>query len=397
MKAKTPKRMLFLAGLMILQSSLAYSQSYQDTYKLENFEGQNYVVRPNSTSYTKYEWGFPNSDNAGNTRDGEVEFTTQANYGGDQSLRATILSLDSSISNTYNVQNIFFHYYPYDDERLEYRYIREQEAHKGKTGYQVNRFNRLRFWVKVPSSHVAAQVRQTNFHFGTYIRNVGEPRNSSESDNGHFYHYYNLPNLDGVWHQIIVDTHPSHQRGASGNTEHGDHEYPLGGTYNYFDLMTRFYVQIKSKPTEYPTTYYIDDFEFYYDPNPENVDQIYSLHGSYSQANNTIVVGWVRDKTEDDVKHEVRYSFNDIHDIGWNAATVAPGASIIDPPGMGGYNGMEYRTDQINVGSNSAVYIAIKPQNSSLFRQIVIPVGGAVAEQSPPLYPANISGQGGTQ
>lgn len=236
-----------------------------------------------------------------------------------------------------------------------------------------------------------SEVKQTNFHFGTYVRNTGQPRKSSESDNGHFYHYYNLPSLDGVWHQVIVDTHPSHQRGFSGSIEHGDKEYPFGSGEKYFDLMTRFYVQVKSKPTTYPTAYYIDGLEFYNDPNPENIDQIYSLHGSYSPVIDSILVGWLRNKNEDSVKHEVRYSYTDIHDVGWDAAITAPDG-IVSPPGMGGYNGMEYSTNKINTSGKSVVYIAIKPQNSNLFRQIAIPVSGGPGDPliSPPNSPGSL-------
>lgn len=366
--------------------SYSFAEPYQDIYQLDDFEGENVIVRPSSTTYTKFKWGFPDSDNGGNIRDGEVAFSSATGLNSSQSLNATILSLDAGITNPYNVQNIFVHYYPYDESTYEYRYIREQESQEGKSGYQTKRYNRLRFWIKVPSTHVQETVKQTNFHFGTYIRNIGETRGSSESDNGHFYHYYNLPAMDGVWHQMIVDTHPSHQRGASGSTEHGNREFPFSGTsYNYFDLMTRFYFQIKTAPTEYPTSYYIDNIELYYDPNPENVDQIYSLHGSYSDATNTIVVGWLRNKTEDDVRHEIRYAYSDIHDIGWSAATPAPDG-VITPPGISGYNGMEYKTDQIDMNSQSRVYIAIKPENSSLFRQIIIPK----LSLKPPSPPTNL-------
>ncbi|MEJ2405989.1 MAG: hypothetical protein P8171_17150 [Candidatus Thiodiazotropha sp.] len=375
-----------LFSLLSFFAEHSFGAIYQDTYKLEGFEGANVIVRPTSTTYTKYKWGFPDSDNGGNARNGGVEFSRETGHDNSvQSLKATIFALDESISNPYNVQNIFAHYYPYDESKYEYRYIREQESFEGKSGYQTNTYNRLRFWVKVPSTHVQATVKQTNFHFGTYIRNINENRGSAESDNGHYYHYYNLPALDGVWHQIIVDTHPSHQRGTSGSTEHGDMAYPFSGTaYNYFDLMTRFYFQIKTAPNEYPTSYYIDNLELYFDPNPENVDQIYSLHGSYSEPDNTIVVGWVRDKTEDNINHEVRYAFSDIHSIGWDAATPAPDG-VITPPGVGGYNGMEYKTNQIDMSDSAKIYIAIKPENSSLFRQIIIPKF-SVAAPSPPTH-----------
>ena len=109
-------------------------------------------------------------------------------------------------------------------------------------------------------------------------------------------------------------------------------------------------------------------------PIRENIQQIYSLNGVYVPASNTILVRWVRDKNENSVNHEVRYAFQDIFQIGWNSAVPAPDGLVV-PPGWQGYNGMEWSTQAIDVTGESVVYIGIKPQNSSGFRQIVIPTG----------------------
>lgn len=62
-----------------------------------------------------------------------------------------------------------------------------------------------------------------------------------------------------------------------------------------------------------------------------------------------------------------------IHKIGWAAAPPAPGGTIT-PPGSGGYNGMSWSTTAIDVSGKPVVYVAIRPQNSTLFRQIGIPL-----------------------
>ena len=89
-----------------------------------------------------------------------------------------------------------------------------------------------------------------------------------------------------------------------------------------------------------------------------------------------IFVGWNRNKDENSVKHEVRYAFQDIYNVGWNAATPAPGG-IVTPPGWQGYNGMDWSTQSIDMSSEDLIYIAIKPQNSSQFRQIAIPLSSS--------------------
>lgn len=79
----------------------------------------------------------------------------------------------------------------------------------------------------------------------------------------------------------------------------------------------------------------------------------------------------------------MRYSFTDIHDSGWAAATAAPGGSIapVDPY----YNVMEYSSSAINV-SGRQTFVAIKPQGATLFRQIAIPLQ---ARQGP-MTPVNL-------
>ena len=80
---------------------------------------------------------------------------------------------------------------------------------------------------------------------------------------------------------------------------------------------------------------------------------------------------WERFKDDNTINHEVRYSFSDIHQIGWDAATPAPNGTIT-PPGWQGYNGMFYDTTALPLAGHSVVYIAIKPQNSNLFTQIAV-------------------------
>lgn len=98
---------------------------------------------------------------------------------------------------------------------------------------------------------------------------------------------------------------------------------------------------------------------------------MYSLTGTYDPTTNEVVVTWNRPPNENDVNHEVRYAFSDIHEVGWEAATPAP-EGIISPPGWQGYNGMFYHTTTLPLAGQPVVYIAIKPENSDLFSQIAV-------------------------
>jgi len=365
--------------------SVGYTVESTDKFMISDFEIDSIpIVRPSYSedSYQRYLWSHYPQDNAGNQRPGKAEVSTDIAFDGNKSLKATV---DSDM-------NIFAQYYPYDEEHYEWLYIREQEA-KSNPGqvWKTDTYNRLRLWIKVPNTIQKEDVKRYNAHFGTYIRGTSGQRSSAESGGGgHYYHYYNI-GYSGEWHQVIVDMHPSHERGKSGNEEQSDKEYSTGDQgLNYFDLMTRFYFTFKNDLTSYPGSVYLDGFELYNEPNSENTDQVYALHGVYVKEGNLVSVGWNRPKDENTVKHEVRYSFSDIHSLGWANATLAPGNSLITPPGQDGYNGMEYETSDINLGANSYLFIAIKPENSTSFRQIRLPISESASKL--PLPPVGFTG-----
>jgi PKD repeat protein len=259
--------------------------------------------------------------------------------------------------------------------------------------WQDNTYNRMSFWVYVPTTDTAfATDGSQGWEFGTYVKQINNPDLTSDEYGGeHYYHLLNLPNM-GTWVQVVINMHPDHRRGDPGSTDPGVVTYPTtstyGGadpasTYNYFDTLTRFYLQEPyATPSGYPADYLIDGIQFYKDPYQENDTQVYNLTGTYRASDNQLAVTWNRDKAEDTVNQEVRYAFSDIHQLGWANATAAPNGTI-SPPGGGAYNNMVYDTTGINMAGHSVVYIAIKPQNSDLFTEIAIPLdptnGGAAA------------------
>lgn len=257
-------------------------------------------------------------------------------------------------------------------------------------GWQFNTYNRLRFWVKCPSAASALKpAGGHNIEFGTYVKTVSSPdRYSDETGGGHYYHFLNVPNTD-TWTQVVLNMHPSHERGADPNYDWGVLAHPTGeGDYNYFDALSRFYMEfdpyLGTLPNNpYPLVYKFDGFEFYQEGNTENDDQVYSVAGTYVPAQHRVVVTWSRNKYEETINHEVRYSFQDIHQSGWDAATPAPDG-LITP--SSGYFGMTYDSTGVPIGSQSTLFIAIKPQNSNLFTQIAIPLGGNSGGNLPPVF-----------
>jgi hypothetical protein len=261
-------------------------------------------------------------------------------------------------------------------------------------GWQFNTNNRFRIWFWPAIESQQEQYDGThNFYLGTYVKAItnADPH-SDETGGGHYYHPFNL--LRNQWSMCTFNSHPGHERGQSGGEDAGNRPYPTtppygwgdpANTYNYFDTLTRFYISdLEDGSNPFPRNYWIDELEFYKEPYPENDDQVYSICVSYTAANNRIFLTWNRPKNENDINHEVRYAFSNIHVLGWSNATPAPNG-IITPPGWEGYNGMVYDTMAINVSEKSTIYLAIKPQNSSVFSQVALPL------TSGPVTPATLA------
>lgn len=274
-------------------------------------------------------------------------------------------------------------------------------------GWQFNTYNRFRFWFFPASNGSVEQFNGTNnYYLGTYVKRVtNAARYSDEEGGNHYYHSFNL--LRNQWALCVFNSHPSHRRGNSGGTDPGNLPYPTtpeyGGsgdpsrTYNYFDTLTRFYIQEVNKLTNvFPRDYWIDEIEFYQEPNPENDEQVYSICASYNRTDNRIFLSWSRLKDENSIKHEVRYSFSEIYDNtrpdkGWSNATPAPNG-LIKPPGWQGYNGMVYDTSAIPIDTNkSMIYLIIKPENSNLFSQIRLPLNFAPNTSGTLTAPSNLT------
>ena len=250
-------------------------------------------------------------------------------------------------------------------------------------GWQFNTYNRLSFWIKRPTSAAPpGNNGNSNVEFGTYVKQITKADGGSDETGGnHYYHMLDLPN-NGQWTYVIINMHPSHYRSEVGGEDPGNIHYPTatngpngGGdppsTYNYFDSLTRFYIDDTLHPRT--GTYLLDDFQFYQETVPENDVQVYSLTANYDPSRNRLIVTWSRLKNENSIVHEVRYAFSDIHQLGWSKAKPAPRGSI-RPLGWQGYNGMVYITQALPLIDHSVVYIAIKPKNSQRFSQIALPL-----------------------
>jgi hypothetical protein len=260
------------------------------------------------------------------------------------------------------------------------------------SGWQYNTYDHMSFWVLRPTNATPLETNgSSNVEFGTYVKQIkNEDPHSDETGGDHYYSELNFP-ANGQWTQVIINMHPNHFRSEPGGEDPGFVPYPTatngpnGGddppnTYNFFDTLTRFYFDETIK-SYFTGTWLFDDFNFYQAPYAQDDAQISSLTATYNPSNNEVIVTWDRPTPDNSVIDNVRYSFSDIEQIGWNNATPAPGGSIT-PPGSLGYCGMVYDSTALPLTGQSLLYIAIQPQNS---------VGGAFSEIAVPLY-----GVGGT-
>ncbi len=234
--------------------------------------------------------------------------------------------------------------------------------------WQFNTYNRFGFWIKMPSNDDSLSTKgMLKYQFGTFVKRVKDADPQSDELGGN--HYYHLLNLGytGTWNYVILNSHPSHVR--SGTKDPGSLPHPTNEPdYNYFDAVAK-----PDPPKPYPCTYMLDDFVFYKEPFAENDDKVYSIAGTYVPDKNRLVVTWSRPKPDNDINHEVRYAFDNIHKVGWDKAIAAPDG-IRKPPGWYGYNGMFYDTTALPLKGKNLVYVAIKPEGATLFSQIAIPL-----------------------
>ena len=234
-----------------------------------------------------------------------------------------------------------------------------------------NTYDRLRFWIRIPSGLASVNPGGKNLEVGVYIRRSDGDSSTSTDGGGLFHHQFNIP-ATGEWHQVILDTHPGQESGTDGDVDPGDHLHPTGEPgYNYFDLATGFYLRFSGLASG-PAEVRVDGFEVFHAGAGEDAARVYGLHGVYVPASKGILVGWRRHKDETGA-HEVKYAFRSVLETGWGAALSAPGGTI-EPLSTGGYNGMEWSSTAIDVTGRTHIFVAIRPVGGQGFREIEIPL-----------------------
>lgn len=266
---------------------------------------------------------------------------------------------------------------------LAIQYMRSQMVPQWVGQKQINR---MRFWVRVnPGFQPPSTPGNHNFHIGTYTRSLGAPTNSQESNGGHWYHHASLTHegngTDGAWWQILVDQRPQNQRTFGPPAAPLD-DMPTDPGYNYFDLLTRWYLVHTRQSQLQQTIMDVDASpEFYYDDNDEDVQNVSTLHACRSvnpASPNRLVVRWSRVASDTSALFNVRYAATSFHrNGGFSHGAAAPGGSNLPSLDPSTYNMCEYTTEAIDLTGLDAIYIAIQRQGETRFREIRIPLTSA--------------------
>lgn len=239
--------------------------------------------------------------------------------------------------------------------------------------WTFNTYNRFRFWVKLPPDARPYPTNgRPNMGFGAYVKRVhgADPFDPLDAGGNCFFHLFTAP-ATGQWTQVVLNMHPNWNVEPA-DRDIGNQSHPTGETeYNYFDAMTRFYLEARFEPARYPADYFLDEMEFYHEAAPENDEQVYSITATHVPEQQRVILTWCRRIGEDQLPHEVRYAFESIHQIGWEAAQPAPGGRI-KPPGMGEFSGMVYDSSALPLQGRATLYLAIKPEKAKLFSQVAI-------------------------
>jgi hypothetical protein len=192
---------------------------------LDNFEsGAVRQINPTETDpgyrdlWTQYEGGCSSTSTLACL--GTLSVTTATAHDGTHALQAHITQ-----------GNAYVQFYTYSNAHGGWGWMHDFLA---AGTWTPNTYNRLRFWVKVPPGITLDSIGQHNLEIGTFERALRYGDWAGHEDGGgHWYHFFNLP-YTGAWHQVIVDSHPNHQRGGSGATEWGDQLHVTGeANWNY--------------------------------------------------------------------------------------------------------------------------------------------------------------------
>jgi len=359
---KTVRLAIFVSALCLVWTGVVSAQ----TMTLQNYDQASIPLNKESATYPTYY--------DSETEGGIFTITVDSEHNPSVTSGTSALIDKNSASD-----QLYAQFNPYDGSSRDFTRVYAACGYPSACGdasdWQMNTYTKMRFWLKVPAnSGMPNYATSFNNNVGLYVKQItnADPY-SDEAGGDHFYHGFNTEPT-GTWWQVILPMHPNHARGV----DHVDPGYipyitstngdDPPNTYNYWDTLTRWYIQCETVGDPYK----LDDIVFYADPYPEDDVHLSSaILATYVASSNRVIVNWSRQIQDTDL-WDVKYAFSDIHVLGWANATTAPG-SPLSPSGEDDYVNMHYDTASIDVTGHPTLYIAVRSQlSSTVFNQIAI-------------------------
>ena len=148
------------------------------------------------------------------------------------------------------------------------------------------------------------------------------------SGTGHWYHFFHTQG--GGWTHVQVDSHPQHNNNWSNAAMWPYPSYSIRGYgVNHIETTRLFYVNYGAYSgytgldiPEY--TVWLDEVEFFNDPEPQNEETINGLSVLYRPETKYFEIGFhgkYKNNSYDKSTYEIRYSFAPITNDNWVSAT----------------------------------------------------------------------------
>ncbi len=229
----------------------------------------------------------------------------------------------------------------------------------------VNGANRISFYAKIPNGFnrkMRSNGDPGNYtlHFGTYTRDPDGSYSSSSNLGRHFYHWLNFKGTGIYWTKIIIDEHPQHEVGKSGQDPGDNPTAPSSSTgFNYIEGITRFYFKTKSYLFQNPWSAWIDEFQIYNDPRPMPPKVATIAITQVAPSDFEIDFASTDEGGGDNYvnTYEVRYSMFPINAANYASATIVSGSPAV----TGDYERYAHcNAYGLNLNGKSKIYFAIQ-------------------------------------
>lgn len=247
-----------------------------------------------------------------------------------------------------------------------------------ESGAWDSNINRMVFLMRSTISSGYDTGGSNNMNVGTYVKplnNLSPGAEGTSPQNGHhYYHGYTTPVTANKWMKVYVTNRNQHERGDPGSADG-----PL--VANYFDTMTRFYLQYWGYyPSNPASTMELSPIWLYTEtgePDNDISSETIQYNGSKYQ------VTWAGRKNVD-VTYEIRYRLDGVSLKSAGFASGINGGTVTNPGND--YTGVYW--ELVAPESVNGIYVGIRVQGASQFAEFYLPYQVSPANMGLPGTPS---------